>query len=180
MNKTKFILLAALVGVVVLSCSLFDATDGSESLIGPVLLEKLPNDEASFQYTVAEKVADLYTQGGTKSTKLGKISFNGTGTTMTFDIEYNKHESTIETGKYETTMIPDAEGDPGDLAYANSMQYKAKYYLTNTYKVNDIIFVQATNISNGMLHIIYTKNDVNGTNPDPAKSTNKYYFEWIK
>lgn len=204
MNKTKFLLLAALGGLIVLSCGLFEPADTDDDVIGYVPLEKLPYSEAAFKYSVAEKVGDLYVGTDDTGEYLGKVSFDGEGGILTFEITEDHHTALVKNGTYqkwedETLIISYSNAITTNTGTGHAQPYTSNYYIntyytiTNErslqyvsekrlnpyYKENDTIIVQMTNLTDGNIKIVYTFDVTNinrliAVTKDSSTTTNMY------
>ncbi len=177
MNRTKFLLLAFMAGLIILSCSMFEPDESLVVEEPEAYLAKMPWSEATFKFAVGDKRAFLYNNSG--SEVYGQIYFDGEGKTLTFDIQNEKPTATVVDDTYDEQ--------------AQSMEYTANVSLNNYFSKGETILIELDNINKGYLttysvrrvttNSIVTNYDTNG-NPsvevdaDTNFNTTKYLFYW--
>lgn len=139
MNKTKFLILGALGGLIILSCSMFEAAESVVVIDDGAYLAKLPWDAETFLFAVGDKRAELYNNAGT--TRIGQIYFDGDSDVLTFDIENSRRTADLEAAHTYA---------PSDNSLSN---YKITTELNGYFSKDDIVVVRLDGITKGYLDL---------------------------
>lgn len=159
MNKTKFILLAAMVGIIALSCSLFEpATTVIREAEPEAYLAKMPWSYETFLFAVGDKRAYLYNSAGTE--ELGQIYFDGDGKVLTFDVNNEKKTASNKTATYDSKE--------------QTLEYIANDNLNNYFDKDGTMIVRLDNINKGNVEIV----TITSNNDRYRTNTTSYLFYW--